>query len=67
MRIATVVVGYTGTKPGFVLAGRSLREVEKRESQVEMEVEVAWIITLLGSLVIVTASEFFLSYDKASK
>jgi hypothetical protein len=32
VRMATVVVSY---KSGFVMAGRSLTEVEKRESQVE--------------------------------
>jgi hypothetical protein len=34
VRIAAVVVAYDGAQPGFVLAGRSLREVEKRESQI---------------------------------
>lgn len=67
VRIAAVVVGYTGTKPGFVLAGRSLREVEKRESQVEKEAGVVWIITILGSLVVTVASELFLSDDRSLK
>jgi hypothetical protein len=64
VRIATVVAGYTGSQSGFVLAGRSLREVEKRESQAEMEAGVVWIVTLFGSLVVVTADEFLLSGDR---
>jgi len=67
VRIATVVMSYAGTQPGFVLVGRSLREVESRESQAEMEAGVAWIITLLGSLSMVILGEFFLSDDKAGK
>jgi hypothetical protein len=66
VRIATVVVGHTGTKPGFVLAGRSLRETEKRENLVEMLAGTAWIITLFGSLVVVVGCEFLLSDDKTS-
>jgi hypothetical protein len=66
VRIASVIVGYTGTSSGFVLAGRSLREVEKRESQAQTEAGLAWIVTLLGSLIVVTACEFLLYGDKAS-
>ena len=32
VRMASVVVNFEGPKPGYVLAGRSLREVEKREA-----------------------------------
>ena len=56
VRMATVVVRYDN---GFVLAGRSLREVEKRESQVEqlsgLAMLVIWTVTLfvtvLGELI----------------
>jgi hypothetical protein len=53
VRVATVVVSYAGTAPGFVLAGRSLREVEKRETQAEFEAGAAWLVTLAASLCIV--------------
>ena len=53
VRIAAVVVSYAGTTPGFVLAGRSLREVEKREAQAEFEAGAAWIAALGLSLILV--------------
>jgi len=65
VRMAIVVVRVSGTNPGFVLAGRSLREVEIRENQVYQEAGAAWIISLLGSLVAVILCEFFLSKDKS--
>jgi hypothetical protein len=51
VRSATIVTSYGGGHPGFVLAGRSLLEVEKREAQLTQEVVVSWIIALAGSLV----------------
>jgi hypothetical protein len=59
-----VVVAYGGAQPGFVLAGRSLREVEKRESQVEQISGIVWLVTLAGSLVVVTGSELILGEKK---
>jgi hypothetical protein len=47
VRIAAVVTNYTGQTSGFVLAGRSLREVEKREDQLTFIVELAWISSML--------------------
>jgi hypothetical protein len=52
VRNAIVVVKIDGDNQGFVMAGRSLREVEIREWQLEMMVGLAWIITLLGTLVL---------------
>ena len=43
VRIAAVVTRYDG---GFVLSGRSLREVEKRTEMLSKEVMVVWVITL---------------------
>jgi len=57
VRIAAVVVAYGGTQPGFVLAGRSMREVEKRESQGEQMTGIAWLVTLAVSLVVVAGCE----------
>jgi hypothetical protein len=49
VRMATVVVGYD---KGFVLAGRSLREVEKREDQVlqlsGLAMLTIWVATLIA-------------------
>lgn len=55
VRIAAVVNQYKGQTPGFVLVGRSLREVESREDQLLREVVIAWGATmiLLGLSVIV--------------
>lgn len=50
VRSAAVVVPYHGEASGFVLAGRSLREVEKREAQLTHMVGIAWIIALGASL-----------------
>jgi hypothetical protein len=48
VRMATVVVRYD---KGFVLAGRSLREIEKRESQAEqlsgLAMLVIWVVTFI--------------------
>jgi hypothetical protein len=57
VRIAAVVVAYGGAQPGFVLAGRSLREVEIRESQIEQVTGIAWLVTLLVSLLVAAACE----------
>jgi hypothetical protein len=57
VRIAAVIVGYGGAEGGFVLAGRSLREVEVREDQALMEAGAAGILTLLASLAAVIVCE----------
>jgi hypothetical protein len=46
-RIAAVITAYSGTTEGFVLAGRSLREVESRESEVLIYTIIAWIASLI--------------------
>ena len=43
VRIAAVVERIGGAHPGFVLAGRSLREVEAREAQVQQMAGLTWI------------------------
>lgn len=52
VRQAIVVVRIGGSQPGFVMAGRSLREVEVRENELELIVFAAWIVTLVGLLAI---------------
>jgi hypothetical protein len=60
VRIAAVVVRYQGAQPGFVLAGRSLREVEVREDNAELIAGVAWIFTLAATLVACALGEWIL-------
>jgi hypothetical protein len=54
VRIAAVVQRVGGVRPGFVLAGRSLREVESREEQVLRMAQVAWV-AMLALILIGTA------------
>jgi len=57
VRSAIVVTQLKGPHPGFVLAGRSLREVEKREDNMMHIVLVGWIAMLLITF-LVTAITF---------
>jgi hypothetical protein len=54
VRIAAVVVRYDN---GFVLAGRSLREVEKRESQTEQISVAAMLAIWVTTLIVVVLGE----------
>jgi hypothetical protein len=54
VRIAAVVRRVNGSHPGFVLAGRNMREVETREEQVEHMAGLAWL-AMLGLIVVGTA------------
>jgi hypothetical protein len=51
VRSAAVVTRVLGSSPGFVLAGRSLLEVEMREAQLGSEVLLAWVAAMVGGLV----------------
>ncbi len=54
VRIAAVVQRVGGAHPGFVLAGRNMREVEAREEQVEQMAGLTWIgmltVILIGTV-----------------
>jgi hypothetical protein len=65
VRIAAVILRFEGADSGFVLAGRSLREVEKRELQVELEAGLALVATLVATLVAVVFSEVLLADRRA--
>ncbi len=54
VRIAAVIERVGGAHPGFVLAGRSLREVEAREAQVEQMAGLTWV-GMLALIVLGTA------------
>jgi hypothetical protein len=60
VRIAAVLVRVDGPQPGFVLAGRSLREVELRETQVYRFAALTWLLAAVGSLVLVILGELLL-------
>lgn len=47
VRSAAVLVSFGGKNPGYVLVGRSLREVEKREQDLAIEVVTAWVVALM--------------------
>ena len=46
VRIAAVVTHFSGKQSGFVLAGRSLREVEKREDQTFKFAAAGWLLSV---------------------
>ena len=56
VRSAIVVVAIRGPEPGFVMAGRSLREVEARENSLELMTDAIWIFTLIGTFIAVSLS-----------
>jgi hypothetical protein len=58
VRIASVIVRVNGPVYGFVLAGRSLREVEKREARLMSEAAAALLFTLGISLALVGFREY---------
>lgn len=47
VRSAIVVTQFKGTTSGFVLAGRSLREVEIRESTMQQITLILWLVLLV--------------------
>jgi hypothetical protein len=59
VRSATVIVAVEQGKGGFVLAGRSLREVEIRERQLDIQVLFGWLTGLLASLFVIVVLELF--------
>ncbi len=61
VRIALVVVSYAGANPGFVVAGRSLREIEKRIDLLGLIVGAAWLATMSASGIVVAFAEFALA------
>ncbi len=57
VRSAVVIVHYAGTQPGFVMAGRSLREVENRLDQLLLQVGAGWVGTVFITFVVVVFVE----------
>lgn len=59
VRVAAVVQRYGGARPGFVVAGRSLRESEARTDQLLLLVVLAGCATLAATLAAVAGSVAF--------
>jgi hypothetical protein len=57
LRQAIVVTRIGGSAPGFVMAGRSLREVEIRENGLGLVTFVTWTVTLIGLFLILLGLE----------
>ena len=55
VRLAAIVKKYNGKHSGFVVAARSLREIEKRENDLTQIIVLAWIFTLLGCFISIEA------------
>jgi hypothetical protein len=53
VRLATVAVYYGGNNPGYVVVGRSLREVEKREDAARNVAALDWMGMLVASFLLV--------------
>ena len=60
-RVALVLIHYAGPQPGFVAVGRSLREVEQRESMLGVQVLSAWLAGIIGLIILMFAGEILLS------
>lgn len=50
VRSAVSIVRYVGDKPGFVLAGRSLRQIEILEDKILLDVIIGWAVTMAATL-----------------
>jgi hypothetical protein len=61
VRIASVVVSYSGSQAGYVLAGRSLEETQLRISKFGTLIALAWAATLAGLFVLVAAGTWILA------
>ena len=46
------------------MAGRNMREVEKRESQTEMYAGVIGLLALIATFIVIALSEFLLAEKK---
>jgi len=65
VRIASVIESFSGAQAGYVLAGRSLEETERRVTQFGNLIALAWVATLVGLLVVVAAGNWILAPGQA--
>jgi len=66
VRIASVVVSYSGARSGYVLAGRSLEETQYRITRFGNLIALAWVATLVGLLAVVAAGDWILTPRNAT-
>ncbi len=64
VRIATVIEYFGGANSGFVLAGRNMREVEKRIILLGEQVLFGWTVAMVGGLFIIGFLEVLSSGKK---
>ncbi len=57
VRSAAVIVAASGGQAGFVMAGRSMREVQNRIDQFGLTVFGVWLVSLVATLVLVAFFE----------
>lgn len=50
LRFAAVLKHFSGKQSGFILAARSLRETEKREDMLTIGTAIAWVLSMIMSL-----------------
>jgi hypothetical protein len=65
VRSAVVVAAINGGQGGYVLAGRSLREVEKRIDMLTLQVGLGWAASLVVTLIVVVAAHLLLGKRSA--
>ena len=63
VRSAIVVMRYRSASPGFVMAGRSMRDSEARTSKLELLLGAGWGATCFAALVVVALSEIIFSLE----
>jgi hypothetical protein len=61
VRSATVIVRYGGSRPGFVMAGRSLREVENRIDTIGLRIGMGWLATEFAAMAVIAGVEFLMT------
>lgn len=67
VRLAAVVTSTGGSHPEFVVAARSLREVEKRENHTLHLATAGWLLALAASFVCAWAAAKFSLKSKSSR
>ncbi len=53
VRIAAVVVPFKGKQSGYILAGKSLREIDSRLDTIMLYVFIAWLASLASTFILV--------------
>jgi hypothetical protein len=66
VRHAIVVQHFGGSQPGFVMVGRSLREVEKRISMTGISILIGWAVTMIATLLAAIGLRWYSVRPKAN-